>query len=70
MENTNRSVFAFHGLTGGLIATALLLTILVVLTVLAIQTQQANAETFYKIKDETSIKMIDKNSAANRVIVK
>ncbi len=70
MENTNRSVFAFEGLTGGLIATALLLTILVVLTVLAIQTQQANAETFYKIKDETSIKMIDKNSAANRVIVK
>jgi hypothetical protein len=70
MENTNRSVFAFDGLTGGLIATALLLTILVVLTVLAIQTQQANAETFYKIKDENSIKMIDKNSAANRVIVK
>jgi hypothetical protein len=70
MENTNRSVFAFEGLTGGLIATALLLTILVVLTVLAIQTQQANAETFYKIKDENSIKMIDKNSAANRVIVK
>jgi len=38
-----------HGLTGGLIATVLLLTILVVLTYFAIVTQRANAENFYTV---------------------
>ncbi|MCH9740579.1 MAG: DUF4006 family protein [Epsilonproteobacteria bacterium] len=38
-----------HGLTGFLIAVALLLTILGVLTVTAIGVQQENATNFYKI---------------------
>jgi hypothetical protein len=55
--NENRSVWALNGLTGGLIATALLLTILFFLSMSAISVQHANAENYYKIKDEKSIKM-------------
>jgi hypothetical protein len=55
--NENRNVWALNGLTGGLIATALLLTILAFLTVNAMSVQHANAENYYKIKDEKSIKM-------------
>ena len=40
MENTNRSVFGIHGVTGMLIATVLLLSILGVLTYLGILAQQ------------------------------
>ena len=68
MENENRSVFALDGLTGGLIATALLLAILAGLSAWAIQVQQANMTTFYKIKDEKSIKMYyDIESAKNNI---
>jgi len=69
MENTNRGVFAIDGVTGMLIATVLLLGILVYLTILGIGAQQSNAEKFYKLDNEKSIKMIDKNSAAKRVMV-
>jgi succinate dehydrogenase/fumarate reductase cytochrome b subunit len=41
-----------HGLTGYFIAVALLLTIVVILTTLAIQTQQANATNYYKINQD------------------
>ena len=46
-ENTNRGLFTLSGITGMLIATVLLLSILGVLTTLAIQTQQAQATNFY-----------------------
>ncbi|MHC3993432.1 DUF4006 family protein [Thiomicrolovo sp. ZZH C-3] len=69
MENTNRGVFALDGVTGMLIATVLLLGILVYLTVLALGSQQANADKFYKIENEKSIQMINKDSAAKRVMV-
>ncbi len=68
-ENTNRSIFALDGITGMLIATALLLGILAGLTVWGISAQQNNADKFYIIKDANSLKMIDKNNAAHRVIV-
>lgn len=68
--NENRSVFALDGLTGGLIATALLLAILVYLSVNAISVQHAQAENFYKIKDEKSIKRIDTESYKHVVDVK
>lgn len=55
--NENRSVFALDGITGMLIATVLLLTILVVLTILSLGTQNANATNYYDVKDEQSIKM-------------
>jgi len=60
--NENRSVFALDGVTGMLIATVLLLSILAVLTVMGLGVQQANASNYYDIKDEKSIKM---NSVEN-----
>jgi len=53
--NENRSVFALDGVTGMLIATVLLLSILAFLTINAMAVQTANAENFYKIKNEKSI---------------
>jgi len=57
-----------HGLTGFFIAVALLLSILGVLTFLAIETQQANAENFYSInQDLEGLKM---NSPENHTMWK
>jgi len=46
-ENTKRSVFALNGVTGMLIATTLLLSILVFLTTWSISVQQKSASNFY-----------------------
>jgi len=46
-ENTNRAVFGLHGVTGMLIATVLLLSILVFLTIWGIGVQQSSASNFY-----------------------
>ncbi|MBD3796402.1 MAG: DUF4006 family protein [Campylobacterales bacterium] len=53
--NENRSIFALDGVTGMLIATVLLLSILAFLTVNAIGVQDANSNNFYDIKNETAI---------------
>jgi len=66
----NRSVWALHGLTGGLIATGLLLSILAFLTVNAMSVQRANATNYYKIQDEQSIKMISVDNKKHLVDVK
>jgi len=55
--NENRSIFALDGITGMLIATVLLLTILAGLTVWGIGVQNANATNFYELKDEQNIRM-------------
>jgi len=68
--NENRSVFALDGITGMLIATVLLLSILAFLTVKAIGVQNANATNFYDIKDEKSIKMISVDNKNHLVDVK
>jgi len=44
-----------HGITGMLIATVLLLSILGVLSYLAVVTQQANAENFYEINQDLNV---------------
>jgi len=57
-ENTTRRLcFNINGLLGGIIATVLLLTILVYLSIQAVQIQKANATTFYKLVDESGIQM-------------
>ena len=61
--NENRSVFALDGVTGMLIATVLLLSILAFLTMNALAVQNANAENFYKIENEKSIKMFSADNA-------
>jgi len=68
--NENRSVWALNGLTGGLIATALLLSILAVLTFYAIGVQSANSENYYKIVDEKSIKMFSTENTKHLVDAK
>ena len=68
--NENRSVFSLDGVTGMLIATVLLLSILAVLTVLGLGVQQANASNFYKIKDAKSIQMKSTENTQHLVDVK
>lgn len=68
--NENRSVFALDGITGMLIATVLLLSILVGLTIWGISVQNSSATNFYDIKDESSIKMIGSKEADHIVDVK
>ena len=46
-ENTSRGLFKLNGITGMLIATVLLLSILAALTFLGLKTQQANATNYY-----------------------
>ncbi len=61
---TEGGLFSFmHGLVGYFIAVGLLLTILVVLTTLAIQTQNANSTNYYKINQDLSV--LTKNSPDN-----
>lgn len=60
--NENRSVFALDGITGMLIATVLLLSILVGLSVWGVSVQNANMSNFYELKDEQSIKMFGSNA--------
>ena len=54
MENQG-SAFGIHGITGMLIATVLLLTILFVLGYAAIVTQSKTAQQSYEIKDPLTI---------------
>lgn len=66
-ENTSRNVFGLHGITGMLIATVLLLTILVFLTMGAIKTQKSNATNAYDPTPITgsldNVKMISTDNA-------
>jgi len=68
--NENRGLFVLDGITGMLIATVLLLSILVGLTLASLGAQNRNAENFYEIKDAKSIKMIDTTSGSHVVDVK
>jgi len=67
--NENRSVFALDGITGMLIATVLLLSILAGLTVWGLGVQQDNMSNFYEIKDEKLIKMFSKDNAKHVIDV-
>jgi len=70
MNNEDRSLFSLSGITGMLIATGLLLSILVGLTIGAINVQHNNATNFYDIKDESSIQMRSKDNIKHLVDVK
>ena len=52
MNENERGIFKLSGITGMLIATVLLLTILVVLTIFGIKVQQNEATNYYKINQE------------------
>jgi len=70
MENTNRGVFTLSGVTGMLIATALLLGILVGLTIWDIKAQQEVANKPYTITNAQDIKAQDSSSGKFKTIVK
>ena len=58
MNENERGIFKLSGITGMLIATTLLLTILAVLTINGIKVQQNEASNFYKInQDLNGLKM-------------
>ncbi len=60
MNENERGIFSIDGITGMLIATALLLTILGVLTYFAINVQQNEAQNYYQInQDLNGLKAID-----------
>lgn len=69
MENTNRNVFALNGVTGMLIATVLLLSILGVLTWWGISVQQDVANKPYSLQNPSGIQMKSVDNA-NHVKVK
>ncbi len=66
-DNTNRSVFGLHGVTGMLIATVLLLSILAFLITWSIGVQQKSSSHFYDPTPITSnldnVKMISTDNA-------
>ncbi len=65
-ENTNRAVFGLNGVTGMLIATVLLLSILVVLTIWGLGVQQKSATNYYDPTPITSnLDNVKMNSTAN-----
>ena len=66
----NRSIFSIHGITGMLVATVLLLSILAGLTVWGLGVQQASAANFYQVENEKDIKMISTENATHLVDVK
>ena len=68
--NENRNIFALDGITGMLIATLLLLSILAGLTVWGFGVQKANGENFYKILDASSIKMNSVDNSKHIIDVK
>jgi hypothetical protein len=65
-ENTNRAVFGLNGVTGMLIATVLLLSILVVLTIWGLGVQQKSATNFYDPTPITgNLENVKENSTKN-----
>lgn len=68
--NDSRSVFAFDGLLGFVVAVSILLIVLGFLMYFAIGSQNYNAVNYYEIKDEKSIKMFDKDNAKHIVDAK
>ena len=64
-ENTNRGVFTLSGVTGMMIATALLLAILAFLTAWGIGVQQGSASNYYDPAPILDINNLKANSVDN-----
>ena len=70
MENQNRSVFGLGGVGGMLIATVLLLSILVVLTLLGISAQQDVMQKPYEYdrSELAGVKMLDSYDTESKIM--
>lgn len=63
MNENERGIFALNGITGMLIATVLLLTILATLVYTSVVVQQNEAQNFYKINSD--LNALKTNSSDN-----
>lgn len=72
MNENERGLFSFiHGITGYLVAVVLLLSILTVLTFLAIGAQQNNATKYYEVnQDLNGLKFNSSANQSHRTMVK
>ncbi|EAJ1254142.1 DUF4006 family protein [Campylobacter lari] len=68
MENSNRCVFSLSGVSGMLIATVLLLSILAGLTVWGLKAQQDVMQKPYKLEKAEQIKMFDSKREEHIII--
>ena len=70
MNENERGLFALNGITGMLIATVLLLSILAALTVFGIKVQANEAQNFYKInQDLNGLKANSTNNGSNYELI-
>ncbi len=70
MENENRCVFALNGVTGMLIATVLLLSILAGLTFLGIKAQQGVMQKPYEFVNADKLKSNEGAKRSQYIIIK
>lgn len=66
LNENERGIFSIHGITGMLIATVLLLSILGVLTILGLGAQQNQATNYYQVnQDLNGLKFNSKENLSN-----
>lgn len=68
MENLNRNVFSLSGVTGMLIATILLLSILTGLTIWGIKAQQEVMQNPYTLENASNVKERGSNESDHMLI--
>ncbi|MSN96137.1 DUF4006 family protein [Campylobacter sp. FMV-PI01] len=68
MDNKSRNIFGIHGISGMLIATVLLISILVVLTIFGIKVQQSVADKPYTLNEPNGVTMKSDMQTANKVM--
>jgi len=69
MSNENRTVFAFGGITGALVAILALIATLVILNTIGLFIQQDNANNYYKIDKVETLKTINEGKTSADFIV-
>ena len=70
MNKNERGIMTLNGLTGGIIATVLLLSVLGGLTYFSITTQATNATSFYKVnQDLNALKLNSLKNINHRTMV-
>lgn len=62
-ENTKRSLYSIHGMTGFLIATIVLVVVVLSLAYAAYLAQVENATKFYEVKDLDKVQKIGSSRA-------
>lgn len=67
--NENRTVFAFGGITGAIVAVLGLIATLVILNVYGLLSQQKNARNYYTIKNVESLTSVNTGKTSDDFIV-